>query len=570
MHDRMSIAHEETTALHREIAALRSANQGLTQRIRDLASANANAAEFVAALEEAQERERRAIAEEHQAMTDELIRARDEALEGSRAKTAFLNNMNHELRTPLHTIIGYSDLLIEDCPNLTPEQITQDLKKVLAAGVHLLGLINDVLDLSRIEDGKMRLTATRFAVRPAIDAVVAAAQPLARERNNQLAVHCSQALGEMFNDEQRFRQVLSNLLSNAAKFTENGSITLHASTILRNEVPHLLVSIADTGIGIASAQMSHLFQPFAQADTSPTRRYGGNGLGLAISRRLCQMMGGEIQVASTPGSGSIFSVMIPGIAPAGPPATRTPSLPQHTAPTILAVLDPIASGHRVTGPLSLAGFRVITASCSDEAFALARAETPHLIAVDICTARPSGWEVVAALKADPALIHIPVVVTAFNSSFEQQLALRATDCFIKPVDWDRFEATLRGVVRDAPERRILVVDDDIDASDIARRLLEMEGWTVETAANGREALDRLSINLPALIIVDLVMPVMDGFCLVEHLQSTPQYWNIPTIVLSALSLTPEEHRRLNRRIPETQTDGVREPNLLTLVRRLLG
>jgi len=566
----MSIPHEETTALHREIAALRSANQGLTQRVRDLANANANAAEFLAALEEAQERERRAIAEEHQAMTDELVRARDAALEGSRAKTAFLNNMNHELRTPLHTIIGYADLLIEDCPNLTPDQITQDLKKVLTAGVHLLGLINDVLDLARIEDGKMQLTATRFAVSPAIDAVVAAVQPLARERNNQLSVHCSPSIGEMFNDEQRFRQVLSNLLSNASKFTENGSITVHASTLLRNEVPHLLVSIADTGIGIAAAQMNQLFQPFTQADASPTRRYGGNGLGLAISRRLCQMMGGEIHVASTPGLGSIFSVMIPGIAPAGPTTTRTTSLPRHTAPTLLAVLDPIVSGHRVTEPLSIAGFRVVTATSSDEACALAHAETPLMVAVDLGTARPSGWEVVAAFKADPVLNHIPVVVTTLNSPHEPALALQATECFIKPVDWDRFEATLNRFMLGASERRILVVDDDIDASDIARRLLELEGWTVETAANGREALDRLSNNIPALIIVDLVMPVMDGFSFVEHLQTTPQYRDIPTIVLSALSLTPEEHCRLNRRIVEPPTHDDGEPNLVTLVRRVLG
>ena len=570
MHARTSIAHEEGQALLREIAALRSANEGLTQRIRNLASANANAAEFLAALEEAQERERRAVAEEHQAMTDELIRARDEALEGSRAKTAFLNNMNHELRTPLHTIIGYSDLLIEDCPNLTPQQITQDLKKVLAAGVHLLGLINDVLDLARIEDGKMQLTATRFAVRPAIDAVIASVQPLARERNNQLAVRCSPAIGEMFNDEQRFRQVLSNLLSNAAKFTENGSITLHASTILRNEIPYLLVSVTDTGIGIASAQMSHLFQPFAQADASPTRRYGGNGLGLAISRRLCQMMGGEIHVASTPGSGSIFSAMIPGIVLNSQTPNPPPSVQAHPAPTILTVLDPIASGQRLSEPLLHAGYRVLTASSGDEACALAHAEKPLVVAVDLGTARPSGWEVLAALKADPALNHIPVVLTTLDRPSEHNLALRATDCFIKPVDWDRFESTLRRLVHDAPQKRILVVDDDTDASDIARRLLELEGWTVETAANGREALDRLSDNIPALIIIDLVMPVMDGFSLAEHLQTTPQYRDIPTIVLSALSLAPEEHCRLNRRISEPRTHDGRQPDLLSVVHRFLG
>ncbi len=563
----------EVSALVRELESLRSANRGLTQRTVDLANANASASGFLASLEEAQERERRALADEHRLMTEELIRARDEAMEGNRAKSAFLTNMNHELRTPLHTIIGYSELLIEDCPNLQPDQIIQDLKKVLNAGVHLLGLINDVLDLARIEDGKMQLTATRFLVRPAIDAAVAAIQQVARERNNQVVVHCTASVSEIFTDEQRFRQVLTNLLSNAVKFTENGSISLHASTLLRNDVPHLLVSVTDTGIGIASSQMNQLFQPFAQADASTTRRHGGSGLGLAISRRLCQMMGGEIHVASTPGTGSIFSIMIPGVVLV-PPGVHTPTpspspLPERNA-TILSVFGDPESGPRITQPLVQAGFRVLTAHSGDEARARARAQPTHLVTVDVTGPEINGWEVVAALKADPELTHLPVVLTATRGGLQPDRALAATHCFIKPVEWDRFETTLARYRKKVRDKRILVVDDDADACEIARRLLELGGWTVETAANGQEALDRLSRNIPSLIIIDLVMPVMDGFSLVERLKSQPPYRDIPIVVLSALSLAPEEHRRLNARIAAPPSPDDPLEDLMSTVHRFLG
>lgn len=319
--------------------------------------------------------------------------------------------------------------------------------------------------------------------------------------------------------------------------------------------------------------MNQIFQPFAQADASNTRRHGGSGLGLAISRRLCQMMGGEIHVASTPGAGSIFSLMIPGVVLISPGLhTPTPSpspLAERNA-TILSVLGDPESGPRITQPLAQAGFHVLTAHSGHEARALARAQPTHLVTVDVTGPEINGWEVVAALKSDPELTHLPVVLTAAQGGLEPDRALAATDCFIKPVEWDRFAATLARHRQAGREHRILVVDDDADASEIARRLLELGGWTVETAANGQEALDRLSRNIPTLVIIDLVMPVMDGFSLVERLKSQPPYRNIPIVVLSALSLAPEEHRRLNNRIaaPPSQDDPLED--LMTTVHRFLG
>jgi signal transduction histidine kinase/response regulator RpfG family c-di-GMP phosphodiesterase len=512
---------------------------------------------------------------ENERIRAELLRARDEAVAASRAKTVFLTNISHELRTPLHTIIGYSELLIEESACLPPEQVATDLRKVLSAGVHLLHLINDVLDLSRIEDGKMQLNLKSFDVCPVIRDVVASIQPLAEDRQNEVIVHCLPSIGPIVSDEQKVRQILTNLLTNAAKFTENGTIGVFVSTTSRNNVEHLAISISDTGIGIPESMLEQLFQPFVQADTSTTRRFGGNGLGLAISRRLSQMLGGEIQVASTPGAGSVFSLLLPAIEatrPANHPSKAPTSItapPSSGQPTILALIEPPKTRERLANTLASEGFRIVTPTEDESPLAVARTARPDLIAIDVSEPNSRSWHAVADIKADPTLSHIPVVLTVTHPDHEPDIALGATDCFIKPLEWDRFEGTIARHMRDAVRKSILVVDDDADASEIARRLLELDGWSVETASNGREALEVLQRHTPALIVVDLVMPVMDGFSLVEHLQATPELRDIPTIVVSSISLEPEEHLRLNARITSAASSPDRPSDLLTTLRRFI-
>ena len=513
---------------------------------------------------------------ENDRIRDELRRARDEAVAANRVKSVFLTNMSHELRTPLHTIIGYSELLIEESAALPPPQIASDLRKVLTAGVHLLHLINDILDLSRIEDGKMQLTLKSFEVYPLIQDVVASVRPLAEERKNDLFVHCLPSMGSIVSDEQKLRQILANLLTNAAKFTENGTIGIFVDSTVRNDVGYLVVSITDTGVGIPEAKLTQLFQPFMQGDSSSTRRFGGNGVGLAISRRLCQMLGGEIQVNSTPGTGSVFSLLLPGIEAARPitprPETPTPSArrTEPWQPTLLALVETPNARERLTSTLASEGFRIITPEAGENALSVARSTRPDLIAIEVSDPTSKGWQAVADVKSDPNLGHIPVILTVIHSDHQPDVALGATDCFIKPVDWERFEAAVARKTRGAARKSILVVDDDADASEIVRRLLELDGWSVQTASNGREALEVLQKDTPALIVVDLVMPVMDGFSLMEHLQASAELRDIPTLVVSAISLEPEEHLRLNARItaPPSHEDPLED--LMSTVHRVLG
>jgi len=257
-------------------------------------------------------------------MNIDLIRARDEALEANRAKSMFLANMSHELRTPMNAIIGYSEMLIEESAELTPAEFVPDLRKILASGTHLLALINDALDLSKIEAGKMNLVVAPFMIRPTVDAVITTVQPLLQKRGNQLVLHCPEAPIQIVSDEMRLRQILANLLSNAVKFTENGTITLSITSTTHNEVEHLVMAVSDTGIGMTPEQLGNLFRPFVQADNSTTRKYGGTGLGLAISRHFCQMMGGDLRVSSVPDAGSTFSVAIPRFIQSKPDAQSLP------------------------------------------------------------------------------------------------------------------------------------------------------------------------------------------------------------------------------------------------------
>ncbi len=257
--------------------------------------------------------------------TTELAVARDEALLASKTKSEFLANMSHELRTPLNAIIGYSELLEDECANTKNAGLVTDLKRISGAGKHLLTLINDILDLSKIEAGKMKLELSQVEVCTLIDEVISTVLPLAKQNGNQLNVDCRAEVTTLHSDPLRLKQVLLNLLSNACKFTENGQIDLEIQTIKQDQRPWVEFSIRDTGIGLSAEQISQLFQDFVQVDASPTRKYGGTGLGLAISRRICQMMGGDISIESSPGEGSTFTIRLPSDIPPPDEAETTDS-----------------------------------------------------------------------------------------------------------------------------------------------------------------------------------------------------------------------------------------------------
>jgi len=383
---------------------------------------------------------------------EELVAAVDASEDASRAKSAFLANMSHELRTPLNAVIGYSEMLTEEARERGLEVLLPDLAKIHSSGRHLLRLINDILDLSKIEAGKMELFAEVFDVQALVREVSATIRPLAERRGNALELRCGEDVRRMRADLTRVRQVLLNLMSNAAKFTENGRVALEVESTVVNGAPWIQFRVRDTGIGLSHEHLGKLFKAFAQADASTTRKYGGTGLGLAISRQLCQMMGGEVTVDSALGQGSVFTVLLPCslqedeelAAEAAVQAALFETGPRHTgeAPTVLVIDDDRIFRELLVRVLEKDGFRVVTASDGTEGLRLAREHRPALITLDIVIPGLDGWGVLKGLKADRDLAGIPVMMITIVDNPGLGHSLGAVEYFTKPIDWRRLATAL--------------------------------------------------------------------------------------------------------------------------------
>ncbi len=514
-------------------------------------------------------------------MEEELRLAREAAEEASRTKSSFLANMSHELRTPMNAIIGYSEMLMEEAEDAGQEGFVPDLKKIHAAGKHLLGLINDVLDLSKIEAGKTTLYLEEFNVAAMVGEVASTIQPLVAKNGNELVINCPPEFGTMKADVTKIRQTLFNLLSNAAKFTEKGRITLTAAREVRDGREFVHFHVADSGIGMTPAQLGKLFQAFVQADASTTRKYGGTGLGLAISRKFCQMMGGDITVASEVGKGTTFTATVPArvvdgtetaAAPAAPapvaaaPAAEiVPAAPN--APLVLVVDDDPAVLDLLTRSLSKEGYAVRTSLSGQEALVLARELQPRLITLDVMMPSMDGWSVLAALKADPATRDIPVVMCSIVDDKPLGFSLGASDYLTKPLDRSRLAEVLTKHAPHDAERLALVVDDLPDNRAVLRHGLEREGWTVIEADNGRAGLDLFAERKPALILLDLMMPVMDGFEFLRELRYRDDGRGVPVVVVTAKELTAAERDILRASVENVVQKGPNGPaSLMTEIR----
>ncbi|MBI4783342.1 MAG: PAS domain-containing protein [Oscillatoriophycideae cyanobacterium NC_groundwater_1537_Pr4_S-0.65um_50_18] len=500
---------------------------------------------------------------------ESLLRGKEAAEEANRAKSQFLANMSHELRTPLNAIIGYSEILQEDAEDLGYEDMVPDLEKIRGAGKHLLGLINDILDISKIEAGKMDLYLETFDLEQVIFEVENTIQPLVQKNHNRLEIVRSGNLGLMHADLTKLRQSLFNLLSNAAKFTEAGTITL---TVERHPTNWVNFKVTDTGIGMSLEQMDKVFQAFTQADASTTRKYGGTGLGLAISRHFCQMMGGDITVSSEIGKGSTFTICLPSQVvdraltqlPEPHTAELTPEAdrPSHAhMGTILVIDDDSSVRDLMVRYLVKEGFRVETAATGDEGLALAETLHPDAITLDVLLPHMNGWEVLASLKADPALADIPVIVMSMVDDKNLGFTLGAADYLTKPVDYKRLTRLLDQY---CPQDRlpgegdrptVLVAEDDIATREMFRKMLEREGWQVIEAENGRVALEKLEEGQPDLVLLDLMMPEVDGFQFLNTLRQKPQWRSLPIIVVTAMDLTPGDRLRLNGYVEQILQKG---------------
>jgi GAF domain-containing protein/CheY-like chemotaxis protein len=478
----------------------------------------------------------------------EIEDKRQELEVAGRHKSQFLANMSHELRTPLNAIIGYSEILQEEVVDIGQGSLVPDLKKVEGAGRHLLGLINDILDLSKVEAGKMDIFLEDVELVPLLEEVRALVVPLAEKNGNALELKLADDLGSIRTDRAKLKQSLLNVLSNGSKFTENGRLILAAERFEADR-PMVRFAISDTGIGMTEGQLGRLFQSFSQADASTTKKYGGTGLGLAISRQFCQLLGGDISVTSRPGEGSTFTITLPARSDA--PAQIMPAdAPRIAADgsdgaTVLIVDDDPTARELLTASLKGAGYRFVHAASGAEALSLARAVRPDAITLDVMMPKPDGWDVLSALKADADLCDIPVIIVTMVPDRGIGLSLGAVDVLTKPVDRARLTALIHRVVR--REGPVLVVEDDADTREMMRHMIERMGLTVAEAVNGRRAISWLGEHkLPAMILLDLMMPEMDGFEFLDALGARVEWREIPVVVITAKQLSAAERERLLR------------------------
>ncbi len=479
-------------------------------------------------------------------VTQALEVARDEAEAANAAKSTFIANMSHELRTPLSAIIGYAEMLTEEIDDgAAPDELGGDIRKIEGNARHLLGLINDVLDLSKVESGKMEAYVESFDVAEMARAIIATVGPLMDKKANTVELRLVGDVGTMRSDVTRIRQMLLNLLSNAAKFTENGTVTL---AIEREASPAgddwLRCTVADTGIGMTEEQLARLFQRFQQADASTTRQFGGTGLGLALTKAFATLLGGDVAVTSTPGGGSTFTVRLPTVLdPAAAPRPAEEAAPPPDGRDVILVVDDDQAQLDLTSRfLQREGFAARTATDGPGGLALARRLKPRAILLDVTMPGMDGWSVLGALKADPELAAIPVVMVTFHHERPLAASLGAADYVFKPVDWNRLRYVMERF-REA-EGDVLLVEDEADTRQRTRQVLEKNGWRVVEAANGRVALDLVARATPRLILLDLNMPVMDGFEFLAELRRRPGCEAIPVVVLTAMDLTAEDRRRL--------------------------
>ena len=522
----------------------------------------------------------------------EVEKAKEAAETANQTKSLFLANMSHELRTPLNAILGFSEMLQEDAIERGLLDFNADLQKISTAGQNLLVLINDILDLSKIEAGKMELHLETFDIAALIADVASTIEMQVVKNGNTLEITCAPDIGVMHGDLSKLRQGLFNLVSNATKFTHDGRVTVLAERLPMDGSEWIVFRVSDTGIGLSPDQIVRLFQPFTQADTSTTRKFGGTGLGLALTRRFCQMMSGDVTVHSVPDEGSVFTIKLP--ATISEPTQVTPSSfkgdrrksqlvvvngeaangvePLPAIRTCVLVIDDDAMQRDLMRRyLRKEGFTVKTAKGGAEGLRLARQLLPAAITLDVMMPDMDGWTVLSTLKQDELLRDIPVIMLTMIDDPARGFTLGASDYATKPVNRRRLSQILKKYMCLRPPCPVLIVDDEPEMRALTRSILEKEGWAVSEAPNGVVALEVMKRERPSLILLDLSMPEMDGFAFAAEVRRHPEWRSIPIVVLSAQDLTKEDRKRLNGNVETIlRKHGDARETILQQVRDLLA
>lgn len=516
------------------------------------------------------------MAEELSAATNQLEFARDQAIEANTAKSQFLASMSHELRTPLNAIIGYAELIKEDSDFDGLDQIGADADKILTASKHLLGIISDILDLSKIEAGHIELSVEPFSLDRLCEELCSTIRPLASGQQNNFVFEVDAPLGRIASDRMRLNQVLLNLLSNANKFTEEGTVTFRVERDQKNP-RRIHFRIKDTGIGISQDRVDAIFEPFVQEDGSTTRRFGGTGLGLAISQRLTRMLGGEITVESVQGEGSTFTATIiadivddehlPSEEAGGQAGAKNTT----KQISIVAIDDDPNVLDLLQRHMRQENVRLTCYERGGDFFKDIEVlpELPDLILLDIELPDVDGWTILAKLQKSEHLREIPVIVISVTDNKLLGFTLGASDYIIKPINFTALWPTLiKHLNTNHEDLNILLVDDDPEVHQLAKRSLEPAGYVVTSASNGSEALGLLESSEPNLIVLDLMMPEMDGFEFYEHLQAHNSWSSIPVVVLSAMQLSTEQRKRLSS-LEILEKDGTSYTQLDHVIARTL-